>query len=390
LEAAWTISNLASGTTEQTQSILDHGAIPALVRLLGLSDNELKEQAVWALGNIAGDNPKFRDFVIQSGIVHPIITMIEEASAEGNQVLIKNGTWALQNLCRGKPKPPFYAVKDTIPVFARVIMSQEDVDTLADAAIALSYLSDGAESSEKAQMVFDTGVVPFLVRFLGHRYPLLANSCMKTIGNVLTGPNELTNIVLEIPGIIEGIFGLLGNCKKVIRREAAWILSNIAAGTPQHLEYLLPACYLDRIFDICVKESASEVKKEVVWILGNSLQTADERQLYILLERGIIQRLSCIIEDEGDQKSQEVALTGIQKILSRTSFPEGYSFEKCRSILEQNACAMQIIQKLAGSLDSELAILAADILGCGEIDEELDGEIMNGNEANFDFSTRSF
>jgi hypothetical protein len=32
-------------------------------------------QAVWALGNIAGDGPQLRDFVIKCGVVEPLLQL---------------------------------------------------------------------------------------------------------------------------------------------------------------------------------------------------------------------------------------------------------------------------------------------------------------------------
>jgi importin subunit alpha-1 len=56
---------------------------------------------------------------------------------------IKHGTWALSNLCRGKPLPPFNKVKDAIPTLCRVVGEEIDSEVLTDACWALSYLSDG-------------------------------------------------------------------------------------------------------------------------------------------------------------------------------------------------------------------------------------------------------
>lgn len=53
-EAAWTITNVASGTRSQTQAVVQAGAVPILVKLLTSSDSRLCEQAAWALGNISG------------------------------------------------------------------------------------------------------------------------------------------------------------------------------------------------------------------------------------------------------------------------------------------------------------------------------------------------
>lgn len=52
-EAAWALTNIAS--TCKTKAVVDHGAVPALVRNLRHHNPDLREQCAWCLGNIAGD-----------------------------------------------------------------------------------------------------------------------------------------------------------------------------------------------------------------------------------------------------------------------------------------------------------------------------------------------
>lgn len=65
LEAAWTLTNVAS--TDFTSAVVDAGGIPGLVRLLECPTPEVREQASWCLGNIAGDCPGYRDMVLHAG-----------------------------------------------------------------------------------------------------------------------------------------------------------------------------------------------------------------------------------------------------------------------------------------------------------------------------------
>ena len=52
--------HVTSGTSQQTQAVVNAGAVPLFLQLLNSPHHNVCEQAVWALGNIIGDGPSLR------------------------------------------------------------------------------------------------------------------------------------------------------------------------------------------------------------------------------------------------------------------------------------------------------------------------------------------
>jgi hypothetical protein len=69
-ESEWAITNIAS--TNRAKDVSDAGGIRPLISLMTHEDHNIRDQAIWCLGNIAGEGPDMRESLLQSGIVQPL------------------------------------------------------------------------------------------------------------------------------------------------------------------------------------------------------------------------------------------------------------------------------------------------------------------------------
>ena len=118
VEALWALTNIAAGASEHTHLLIKHGAVPILISLLGGSNEEVLEQAIWVLGNLAGEGTSARDVVINSNAIGPIVLCVQCGCSSLS--IMRIGSWTLSNLCDGQPRPAV-DIRVVLPVLSQLL-----------------------------------------------------------------------------------------------------------------------------------------------------------------------------------------------------------------------------------------------------------------------------
>ncbi|CAH2074378.1 unnamed protein product [Thlaspi arvense] len=276
LESAWCLTNIAAGKPEETKALLP--ALPLLIAHLGeKSSAPVAEQCAWAIGNVAGEGEDLRNVLLSQGALPPLARMIFPDKGS----TVRTAAWALSNLIKG-PEPKAAAQLVRVDGILDAILrhlKKTDEETATEIAWIVVYLS--ALSDIATSMLLKGDILQLLIERLATSNSLqLLIPVLRSLGNfVAVDPKAILTILIRGQNTEGDVIRVLAKCLKsehrVLKKEAAWVLSNIAAGSIEHKKVIHSTEAMPLLLRL-LSTSPFDIRKEVAYVLGNlCVETAE-------------------------------------------------------------------------------------------------------------------
>lgn len=307
LEAAWCLTNLATGDHLQTGTLLN--AVPNQIQILS-SDTDsdaLKEQVCWTIGNVAADSDEFREVLVANGCILPLIKFLHKSMMTATSLAsASTAAWALSNLARGKVLANAFINTDSMPCIMKLLNCGDKQVSTEICWFFAFYL---AKEEDAVNYLLSLDLREELFVLLAHvesSTSSLAHSAyipmIRMLGNLSSGPIEWIDHALLLPPVSMPV-SVVGSARRevvldallsfsnpatsvdhnrAVTKEALWVLANILGGSEAHrvklLEHRHPSgrSAMDNI--LCAFQSDQfDIQRESLFALENACM--DQRVL---------------------------------------------------------------------------------------------------------------
>ena len=320
LEATWCLANLVSGSSQQTNTMVQKDIIGLFQTILNDPYPQIVEQAIWGLGNIIGDCVSFRNKVVKAKVLPHLIKLLEKF--KNFQNVRKNIIWCLSNACRIRPnKEKIEKMERSIDTLIHAFNTYEEIDVKNDCLLGFS---EYCRSKFLKKFLHETFLAN-LKAFYQYLYSTCNNfieiktdisAIHKIIGNITNGDDFDTNKILET-GFLFDLNRMLLAEDPLCKREICWILSNIGAGTSGQIQSLLAEPNLfDNLIGL-LSQPQRHIQREALWTICNMTRHCNQEQLKFLISNNILSVFAELIGMEKDVKMIVLVLEALPNMFDR-------------------------------------------------------------------------
>lgn len=291
-ESTWILCNVLSGPRTAVDRAISLGAIPKLINVIRGDMLGVAENAIWALGNIAGEGEYYRDLLLSTDLPTVLYQLVME-SPELHCALSKVTAWVCGQLLK-PAQPPEHILKALYHILV-TLYDMDDTDTKQEVLAAAGNIHSW--SYPISLIVSSSGMLNILLAEPGERTDCLVKPSIRALCNLVEADEETTQMALD-GGLLNAFLTWFDHPQADIRTDILWGLSNVAAGTPAQVSQFCrhPLCS-EAVKSL--EDPVCSVRKEASFLYFNLTKQATVSERLALLDYSLFTSIQRLYEDTG-------------------------------------------------------------------------------------------
>lgn len=322
VNAVWIITNMCCISQEVTHMFVQSNVIDTLTQLVRSPNRRLSNQTIWAIANISADCVSCK-LVCRKPKLLKILSKLLQSPQGLDEIEYRHLIWCINNiLSGGRASMTSPVARSLIRGFSNILLDIPSVHKMKCGPMILWTLANLIDSTQDTTRIDMLLSQPLLIEhvlliFLDENEKQCHSAALRLLGNVVVGNDTQTDQLIEYSNFKDVMDIAMSSSE--YQSEAAWIISNIVAGAPRHVDYVLekPEKFYSWLLG-GIHSKEDRLKKESLWIVGNLLATADEFQRTLLVSLGITHHLPTLLQWNDVRLKEKAATTAAELLRENT------------------------------------------------------------------------
>lgn len=377
MEATWIMTNAIAGNSKSARKILDNTPLIQYALESTKSPNrDIRDQAIWCAGNIAGEQDKYLQYLIDNGIVNIILNSIyslvnDTQKNDKTLSMLRNQSWALSNVFRAGHIP--LQSCPLIQIIGPILSTYTDNELLSHLSWIVAYITKKLNNQDMDIFMNLNILTSDNIKLLRAKQEISV-PMLRAYGNLLVGPENICAKLINI-GFLSYIPYLLSSYPDH-RKETCWILSNISANGKHYNKLLVDSNIIELVFN-AYPTGSFLLQKECIYLFSNIIST--KTSIDYMVEQGVIDIFSNFLKPT---TSKDLLLVILESIYTILKYSDNGITNKYISLVEDSDC-LDKIEKLQYHDSIEIYNAAVNIM-----DEFFNNE-PNEQDITFDFNNQT-
>ena len=326
-------------------------------------------QAIWALGNIAGDGSELRTLLLKENI-HKFLFHFAK---ENHRKLIQRPlSFFFMNISREQASL-MYEDFEIIVAALKILLYSEDSETKGQCLFALGIIC--LDNPKRIQGILNLNILPVVLEYTRDLSITIHDPALKLIGNISIGDNGHVDCLFKA-NVLDYIDLAFENSSFKVKKEAVYIISNIIGTDLYCLQKVLDHPVILKVIDLLTINDLS-VLKELSYVFYNIGFVGNIAQFKILIEKSVFYKMKYALNTL-DATILKNFLHFIKTVLK---FLEINKMDDYREVFLQSGC-LEVIEGLQKHMNACVYELIVDIIKHFEHDEVIE---IEDTPMNFDF-----